>query len=322
MVRALALLLALGSFGPCGGCSTSPPLPPRAAQLNALGADALAQGDLEAADTRLSLALEYSPDFVEALTNLGLVEIRRGNFVRAEQLLSRSLRLNPDIAQTHHGLGVLEERRSRLDLAAEHYRDSLAVDPGFVESRANLARLLFEARQYEHALVQYRLLVEANPDRLEGFFGLGSALLSLDRYDEARALVALQSTRFPNAAEWALLEGRLLLLTGSPQAALERLLSVTRDRSPLAVSGLAWAAVCELALDRPERAKALASEALALEPDDPLVVFALALALDETNDASAGPWLERALLANPANAELRLRAHRRHREVPQGQRPE
>src|SRR5262245_48488340 len=60
------------------GCSSIPPLPPKALELNRLGAAALAAGDFDAAEARLSVALEYSPRFTEAWVNLGYVEMRRG----------------------------------------------------------------------------------------------------------------------------------------------------------------------------------------------------------------------------------------------------
>ena len=44
--------------------------------MNEAGVAALAGGDLEAADARFSLALEYNPKFVDALTNQGLVELQ------------------------------------------------------------------------------------------------------------------------------------------------------------------------------------------------------------------------------------------------------
>lgn len=299
-------------------CASVPELPPRAAELNALGAQALAEGDLETADARLSLALEYSPEFVEALTNLGLVEIRRGNFDRAEQLLSRSLRLNPDIAQTEHGLGVLEERRNRRDLASEHYRAALKVDPGFAEARANLARLLFEAGHFERALVQYRLLFEAAPDRIEGTFGLVSTLLSLRRFDEARGLLEAGVARFGRTPRLRLLEGRRLLLTGAAEQARRELLPLTAHDEPLAPTALGWVAVCELALGRAQPAVAAADAALRLEPDDPLATYALAVALDDLGDPSALAWLERASLANPDHEGLRARVAKHRAEAAAG----
>src|SRR6185369_3432471 len=151
----------------CAGCAAGAPLPPPAAALNAAGVEALARGDLETADARLSLALEYSPRFVEALVNQGLVELQRGNFERARELITRARRLNPDVAQPHHALGVLAERQARPDEASRHYYDALAVDPGFAPARANLARLLFDAGMLEEELVQFKRLAEVAPDSAE-----------------------------------------------------------------------------------------------------------------------------------------------------------
>ena len=107
-IRALIGLSALG-------CAGAAPLPQKAIALNRAGAEALARGDLETADARLTLALEYSPRFVEALVNQGLLELQRGNFDRARELLTRARRLNADVAQPHHALGILAERQARPD---------------------------------------------------------------------------------------------------------------------------------------------------------------------------------------------------------------
>src|SRR5262249_51362356 len=140
-------------------------------------------------DARFTLALEYSPTFVDALTNEGLVELQRGNFERAQQLLERARRINPDLPQPHHGLGVLAERRQRPDLASRSYREALHVDPGFVPARANLARLLYDAGYFEDALVQFKRLVEVAPEDASGYAGLAAALMRLQRRDEAHAVI-------------------------------------------------------------------------------------------------------------------------------------
>src|SRR5262245_19157524 len=113
------------------GCTGTAPLPPKAVELNQAGTEALAQGNLETAEARFALALEFHPRFVEALTNLGLVEMQRGNLTRATLLFERARRINSDLAQPHHALGVLAERERRPDVAAGHYRDALRVNPGF-----------------------------------------------------------------------------------------------------------------------------------------------------------------------------------------------
>src|SRR6187431_3572701 len=184
MKRIAAIALALPVL--CFACTGTAPLPPKALALNEAGVAALAAGDLETADARFSLALEYNPKFVDALTNQGLVELQRGNFERARQLLLRARRINPDVAQPHHALGVLAERERRPDRASEHYRDALRVDPGFAPARANLAHLLYDGGLYEDALVQFRRLVEVAPDATAAHVGLAATLLHLERVSEAR----------------------------------------------------------------------------------------------------------------------------------------
>jgi len=254
-------------------------LPSRALELNQAGAEALAQGDLETADARLSVALEYSPHFVEALVNLGLVEIQRGNFARARLLLQRARRLNPDVAQVHHGLGVLAERERRNDLASEHYRDALAVDPGFFAARANLGRLLFDAGFFEDARLNFKKLVEVAPEASSGYSGLAESLLKLGRIAEADALVERAALRFPEDSALVVLRARSLLRQGRTEQARELLLPLVARRDGFSARALAWLGAVELARGKPPLAAAAARRALGLDPDDGLARHVLARAL-------------------------------------------
>src|SRR5690606_37667599 len=183
------------------GCSSRPPLPPEAIELNDEGIGYLASADLETADTRFRLALEYNPHFVEALVNLGLVELERGNFTRAGQLLQRARRINEHVAHPHHGLGVLDERVGDREGAAAHYRDALAVDPGFAPARLNLARLLFDANDLYHAKAEFAKLTQVAPGLAEAHAGLAETLIRLGRRREAEQVVQTQAPRFPESAE-------------------------------------------------------------------------------------------------------------------------
>src|SRR5216684_2248520 len=101
----IAVLLLMAAL--TTACAGTAPLAPKAVELNRAGTEALAAGDLETAEARFALALEYHPRFVEALTNLGLVEMQRGNLSHARLQFERARRINPDLAQPHHALGVL-----------------------------------------------------------------------------------------------------------------------------------------------------------------------------------------------------------------------
>ncbi len=295
---AIVLLLALPA------CTGAAPLPPKALALNRAGVEALQHGDLETADARFSLALEYNPHFVEALTNMGLVEMQRGNFDRARELLKRARKLNPDIAQPHHGLGVLAEREHRPDVAEKHYRAALSVDPGFAPSRANLARLLFRTGRIERARIQFKRLVEVAPEDPAGYEGLAESLLRLGRFRESEQITEKASGLFPGSAEICILSARAKLRHGHAGEALEMLSPLADSHDDTAVAALGWIATAELALGHPERAARTAERALRLEPGDPVSVYALAMALHALRDPGAHAWLVRAQRLSPDNPEI------------------
>jgi len=296
MHRSAVFLAGMGLW--LVGCSGAAPLPAKAVQLNQAGAEALAQGDLETADARFSLALEYSPRFVEALVNQGLVELQRGNFERARELIARARRLNPDVAQPHHALGVLAERQARPDEASRHYYDALAVDPGFAPARANLARLLFDAGMLDEALVQFKRLAEVAPDSAEALQGQTETLLRLGRIDEAEAITRAACERFPDVPELTVLAARTALRKGNIARAIELLSPLSYGRDDVAANALGWLATAELLRGEPRRAVGAAKRALELEPHSPVATYAMAQALETLGDPAAIAWQRRAKMAH------------------------
>ncbi len=291
-MRTIAAILVI--TGLLGGCSGAAPLPPQAVALKRAGAEALARGDLATADARLSLALEYSPRFVEALVNQGLVELQRGNFDRARELIARARRLNPDVAQPHHALGILAERQARPDDASRHYYDALEVDPGFAPSRANLARLLFDAGMLNEALVQLKRLAEAAPDSVEAPLGLAETLLRLGRIAEAEAIVSAAREQFPDSPELVVLAARAQMRRGQVDSAVELLSPLGYGRDDVAANALGWLATAELLRGDPRRAVGAAKRALELLPDSPVATYAMAQALEALGDPAALSWQRRA----------------------------
>jgi len=268
-------------------CSSRPPLPPEAIALNDEGIGFLARGDLETADTRFRLALEYNPHFVEALVNLGLVELERGNFTRAKQLLERARRINEHVAQPHHGLGVLAERVGDAAAAAAHYRAALEVDPGFAPARLNLARLLFDSDQLYHAKEEFTKLTQVAPDVAEAHAGLAETLIRLGRRAEAERIVASEAPRFPASTELQVLQARGELRRGQTERAVQRLSALTGRSDADAALAFSWLAVAELSRRRPAHAIGAAKRALALDRDSHVARHALEAALRELAAAPA-----------------------------------
>jgi tetratricopeptide (TPR) repeat protein len=299
-----AFLLLFASW--CAACTGTAPLAPQAVALNQAGTEALARGNLEMAEARFALALEFHPRFVEALTNLGLVEMQRGNLTRAKLLFERARRINADLAQPHHALGVVAERERRPDIASDHYREALRVNPGFGPSRANLARMLFAAARYDEAREQFIRLVEVDPTLLAGRTGLVETLLQLGREAESDAALARARADFGEVREIAVLEARRLLRRGALEEAEALLLPLTQTQDDVARAAWSWIAAGRLAASDRSGALEAAEKAFHLDRNDAVSTFVVAMALADANDPRAPVWLERAHTLAPRSGQLAL----------------
>jgi tetratricopeptide (TPR) repeat protein len=260
------------------GCASNPPLPRAALALNAAGAQAIAEGDLSVAEARLSVALEYSPRFVEAWVNLGYVELGRGNFEQARRDFLKARDLNEDIPAPHHALGLLADRQGRGEAAEAHYRAALKVDPGFGPARANLARRLFARGQYENAREQFERLIEVSPRTIEGWEGAAETLRQLGREAEAERIVARARDLLGDVPALMLLVAREHVERGDwveAEAVLAPIVGGS-DRAR-ACSAWSWIAIARIGRGDVEGANQAARAALAIRRDATVAQFALGL---------------------------------------------
>ncbi len=272
----LARLLCLASAASCAACATTVPLPPQALALNAAGARAIAEGQLGVAEARLSVALEYSPRFVEAWVNLGYVELGRGNFEQARGDFLRARELNQDIPTPHHALGLLADELGRGAEAERHYRAALKVDPGFAPSRANLARRLFARGQYEDAREQFERLMEVAPESIEGWIGEAETLRQLGRATQSESVVARAGERFGDAPALRLLRAREQI-ERSEWLEAEALLAPLAGSvdTTLVCAAWAWIAVARIGRRDLDGAREAARAALSIDRDDAVARYAL-----------------------------------------------
>lgn len=252
------------------GCASRGAIHPNAIELNRLGAYALAEGDLDTAAARLSLALEYHPEFVEAWINLGLLELARGNLDRAKSHFKRAIAIDKDAAGAWVGMGVVAEKEKDPPAAESSYRRALAIDPGLPEPRANLARLLVARGALDEARDQLRRLIEVQADDPAGWVALAEVLWRMDRDPEASAIVDEAWARLGDRPETQLLLARRDLRAGELDEAIARLEPLSS--TPGAIGRLAggWLATALLAKGDVVGACAAAQRVLSRDPEDSL----------------------------------------------------
>lgn len=261
----LALFVALA------GCASAGGLPTAAIDHNRQGAQAFAEGELDTAEARFRLALEYHPRFAEPHANLGLVMLRRGQIRAAEDHLRTAIELNADFDEAWANLGVVLLRLGERDEAIEAFESALAIDPGLNDARTNLATTWMKAERFAEARAQWlRLLQQAPSARTRAM--LAYCELRLERPGAARdqAESALREDADEPVAR--VVRGILHANAGRFHSAVEDLIHAQDDPVVGFDARLRLAAV-ELARGERDRASQQIADLRREAPEHPAVLF-------------------------------------------------
>jgi Flp pilus assembly protein TadD len=158
---------------------------------------ALKSGDCQSATAHCDHALEFSPDYPEALVNKGLIAMQCGHDAKAARgFFVKALRLDQESAQAYNNLGALDLEDGDTGAAEERFRRALKVNPDYHEARFNLAKTYIAQKKPEEAERHLRQLLavdasNADAQNLLGVLRLQAKDLTeaISRFDAAVLLV-------------------------------------------------------------------------------------------------------------------------------------
>lgn len=195
--------------------------PGYAAELRAKRATALVNlGRRDEAIAEFRRAVEAAPEdprlrlrFAEALEYLGETE------AAAEQWAAAA-RLAGDDAQRARLLAEDGSRlvsQGRFEEAVAQFTESLALDPERMAVRNELASVLGHLGRLDQAVAEYRKVIDAEPRHAAARRGEILALLLAGRYGQARVRLQEALAEFPQDADLAHLQARLLASVPDPR---------------------------------------------------------------------------------------------------------
>ena len=216
-------------------CASTGALPPQAVTHNRVGADRLESGQLDDAESRFRLALEFHPGFAEPHANLGLVMLQRGRLAEAEDFFRAAIRLDQDFDEAWSNLGVVLLRRSRVEEATRAFEEALAIDPGHVPARRNLADVWMMRRDYSQARAQLLRLVQLVGPEMEAEWARANGMLAycelrLGRPSAARDRAAKVLAQTPEEPIALTVRGILAIEADRLSAARRDLEAASTDR--------------------------------------------------------------------------------------------
>ena len=202
---------------------------------------------MDEAIAHFETALEVSPAFGEAHTNLGVALIRKGKLDDAIAHFEKALKVDPNSLDAHINLGIVLLQKGKLDDAIPHLEKAIVLSPDSAELQVNLGAALVQKGRFDEAVPHFEKVLTLEPNSAEARFYLGNAFYLKGRTAEAlahwRKVLAAEPNdlRVLNQAAWVLATNSEASFRNGTEAVelAERAVRVSGGRQPRILATLA-----------------------------------------------------------------------------------
>jgi tetratricopeptide (TPR) repeat protein len=219
------------------------------------------------------------------MVRLAIIAWDQRDTASAEALLRQSVKLAPQYETAWLNLGGLLREKGDTDGAMQAFARSVAVTPDFYPGHLAMAQVKEDQGDLASALEYATRAVQVDAASAESYSNLGRILTQLKRWDEAAAAFDAALSRDPRHIEALLNKASLYSQRGRPELAEQVLLRAWKwEPGNVAIvarlSALAW--------ERRHYRDALqwAQRALAIQPNDLLMLHRVSLILSSAPDAA------------------------------------
>jgi serine/threonine protein kinase/Flp pilus assembly protein TadD len=216
----------------------------------------LRRKSLEHARQMFAKAIEVDPEYARAWAGMAdaysllytYFDAREFNLRQAEIASKKALELEPELAEAHISRGLAASMNKRWDEAGSAFEAALKLDPKSFEAAKAYARSCLAQGQFEEAARMFERTSAIRPEDYEAPMLLGQVLTAMGRHEEAGAA-------YRHGGDLA-------------DAHLEL--------NPEDTRALILAATVNANLGRSERAVEFAERAIAVDRDDPMLLYNVA----------------------------------------------
>lgn len=262
---------------------------PRNAEIRtAIGRVAFARGQHERALQEFQAALDYDPDFVPAMLDLGETALLVGRADYAERAFRSAATIEPTRAGAHFGLGRALLRRGQSAEAIAAFERAAELEPQRAQPWLAIANVHASAKKWDEAAAALARARKADSQDRSVALALGDLDVAAGRTADAVKEYGAAAAKFSDWPEPLIRKGRIHQQLGeraAAESAYRDAIKRGESQSAVALNNLAWM----LAEDKRnlDEAAALARRATELNPNEPSFYGTLARVYDARGDAKA-----------------------------------
>ncbi len=142
-------------------------------------------GQLDLAETKYKKLLNFLPNNIDLLTNLGTIALQKGMLEEGVKIINKSLLINPNQSTAHNNCGNALKELKRFDEALASYDRAIELKLNDAEVYSNRGLTLQELKKTDEALASYDRAISLKPDYADAYFNRGITLHKLNRLDKA-----------------------------------------------------------------------------------------------------------------------------------------
>ncbi len=165
-VKLRLLLAILLMMAPVAFCDA-------AADYFARGLGEQNKGDLDAAITDYSKALELKTDFADAYNGRGVAKNAKGDLGGAIADYSKAIEIKPDFCFAYNNRGLAKKAKGDLDGAIADYSKAIEIKPDYEHAYGNRGDARQGKGDLEGAIADYTKIIELNPKLADAYNGRG-----------------------------------------------------------------------------------------------------------------------------------------------------
>ncbi len=260
---------------------------------------------IENAESSCATALVLNPNLDVVHTSLGNLYQSTGRYNDAEAAYQTALTNDPANGDALRGLGIAYQRLNRPEEAEAILRRATDIRPGNAGLFNSLGVLLFQWGRFDEAATQYEYAAALRPDDMKYLANLGSAYIFQGKFAAAATCFQKAIDIRPTKSAYSNL-GLMHFYTGNYNAAIEAQRAAVElqpndhlARANLGDTLLAAGFAVE-ARQAFEDANRMATSALQVNPNDPLILIDMAwIKTDLQEHDEARKLIERALKLIP-----------------------
>ena len=216
----------------------------------------LRRKSLEHARQMFAKAIDVDPEYARAWAGMADAysllytnfDAREFNLRQAEIASQKALELEPELAEAHVARGLAASMNNRFEEAQSEFESALRLDPKSFEAAKAWARSHLAQGRFEDAARMFERASTMRPEDYEAPMLLGQVLTALDRKEDA-------SAAYRHGAD---------------------LVDAHLELNPEDTRALILAATVNANLGRQERAVEFAERAIAVDRDDPMLLYNVA----------------------------------------------